>query len=302
MTPKGPLVVAVTSRALCDLEEEHSVFAQEGEAGYMAHQRARLAEPVAWGTAYPLVRKLLAFNRPDQPPLVEVCLISRNDPLTGLRVLGTIEAEGLPIEKAIFTKGRAPFSYLQPLGVHLFLSAEAEDVREAVAAGCAAALVMPPPRTGASPAGGDLELRIALDGDCVLFSDEAEKVFQSEGVDAFHAHERARADESLAPGPFAPFLAALCALQGHSAGAGAPRIRTYLVTARAVAAHARALKTLVSWGLTVDEAYFLCGQSKAAFLSAMQPDFFFDDSRRHVDAAKDLVPTGLVPLVLRAGA
>lgn len=283
------LVVAVTSRALCDLETDHAVFLQEGEAGYMAYQQAHMDDPIRWGTAYGLVKKLLALNEPGQPPVVEVCLVSRNDPVTGLRVLRAVEAEGLPIEKAVFTKGRDPFVHLESLGVHLFLSAEPEDVRGAIRAGFAAAQVMPRPADDTQA--GTQELRVALDGDATIFDGSAEEVFRQVGVERFHAHERAHANEPLGPGPMAPFLAFLCRMQARRGGMG---IRTYLVTARAVAAHARAINSLLAMGVTVDEAFFLGGHAKASILRTLAPDIFFDDGERHVEAAKDLVPTGRI--------
>lgn len=287
---EAPLVVAVTTRALCDLEEEHQVFLRGGEAGYMAMARSRQQDPVRWGLAFPLVRKLLSFNTPDEAPLVEVVVLSRNDPMTGLRIMGSIEREGLGIEKAIFTKGRSPFGYLKALGVALFLSAEPEDVRAAADAGCAAALIVPRACETAPTALIEDELRLALDGDAVLFDDSAERVFVEGGAEAFHAHERSRAGEPLPRGPLAPFLEAIVRLQRRGL-----RVRTALVTARAVAAHARALRTLDAWGLPTDEAFFLCGASKAAFLAEFMPDLFLDDSRAQVAMARDLVPTGLVP-------
>lgn len=290
LNSEKPLVVAITSRALFDLEEEHQVFLKEGEAGYMAHQRARQDKSLPWGMAYPLIRKLLAFNAPGEPPLVQVVILSRNDPMTGLRVMGTIQREGLPIDRAIFTKGRSPFAYLRPLGVTLFLSAEPEDVEGASRAGCAAALVLPRPCGELETPLIHDELRVAFDGDAVLFDASAEEVFIAGGAEAFHAHEQEMAQEPLPPGPFQPFLAALLRLKHRGMA-----IRTALITARAVAAHERALRTLDAWGLPTDEAFFLSGGSKAEFLSRFDPAFFFDDSRVQVESARERVATGLVP-------
>jgi len=289
MTPEGCLVVGVTTRALCDLEEEHKAFLEHGEAGYMASQRDRMDEPVLWGVAYPLVRKLLALNKPGQAPLVKVVLVSRNDPVTGLRVMRTISAEGLEIGQAIFTKGRSPFPYLGPLGVDLFLSAEREDVEQANAAGFAAAQLMPGAVNELSPLTG--ELRVALDADSTVLDGSADAVFLREGVEAFHAHERAHCTEPMGPGPLAPFLAFLNRVQQVRPGA----VRTCLITARAVPALERAVRTLLALGVTVDEAFFLEGQAKAEFLRQFRPDAFFDDSDRHVEDAKNIVPTARVP-------
>jgi len=288
MTDLNPLVVAVTTRALCDLEMEHETFLAVGEEGYMASQRDRIETPVRWGVAYPLVRKLLGLNKPGQPPLVRVCVVSRNDPVTGLRVMRAVEQEGLDIGRAIFTKGRSPFVYLGPLGVDLFLSADRHDVEVALAAGFAAAQVMPG-LAGEETIQG--ELRVALDGDSTLFDSSADDVYLKEGVEAFHAHEKAMAAIPLGPGPMAPFLAFLNRVQAARPGA----IRTSLVTARAVPALERAIRTLLAIGVTVDEAYFLEGEPKTEFLRVYRPDLFLDDSPRHVDAAKDFVPTAYVP-------
>lgn len=288
MSDQKPLVVAVTTRALCDLEAEHQVFLAGGEEGYMASQRGRIEEPVRWGVAYPMVHKLLDLNRAGEPPLVRVCVVSKNDPVTGLRVMRAIEQEGLDIGRAIFTKGRSPFKFLGPLEVDLFLSADHHDVEVALAAGIAAAQVLPGFATE-DPLHG--ELRVALDGDSTLFDSSADDVFLQVGVEGFHAHERAHAEVPLGPGPMAPFLAFLNRVQAARPGS----IRTSLVTARAVPALERAIRTLLAIGVTVDEAYFLEGTPKTEFLRVYRPDLFLDDSPRHVEAARQFVPTGFVP-------
>ncbi|MGD9549501.1 MAG: 5'-nucleotidase, partial [Burkholderiaceae bacterium] len=221
---------------------------------------------------------------------VEVVVLSRNDPVSGMRVFRSVRAHGLTsVQRGVFTQGAAPFRYLRPLGAHLFLSANEADVREALVLGFAAAQVA----TQSAPAADTHqdEVRIAFDGDAVLFSDEAERVYQTAGLDAFQAHEVEKAALPLPPGPFKPFLAALHRLQQRG---GPMRIRTALVTARGAPAHERAIQTLMHWNIAVDEAMFLGGMPKGPFLREFEPDFFFDDQTGHVLSAAQHVPAGLV--------
>jgi 5'-nucleotidase len=217
-------------------------------------------------------------------------ILSRNDPVSGMRVFRSAEANAIKLVRGVFTQGRSPFRYLRPLGAKLFLSANADDVREALAAGFPAARVL----TESVLAGDNYpdEVRIAFDGDAVIFSDEAEQVFQKEGLDAFQQHELSHALQPLREGPFKPFLAALHRLQ--QAGTSPMRVRTALVTARSAPAHERAIRTLMSWNIRVDEAMFLGGLAKGEFLREFEPDFFFDDQTGHVDHAARHVPSGHV--------
>lgn len=288
------LVVAISSRALFDFEEENRVFEQADDAAYMQLQLDRLERPAQPGVAFQLVRKLLAFNTSDaQRDRVEVVLLSRNDPVSGLRVFNSARHHGTPIERGVFTRGRAPYQYLHALQANLFLSAEPDDVRAALHAGYPAAQVYPD-SARASEAHPD-EVRIAFDGDAVLFSDEAERVYQAEGLPAFQQHEADRAALPLPPGPFKPLLEALHRLQKASTDGSTPmRLRTALVTARSAPAHERAVRTLMHWNITVDEAMFLGGLDKGPFLREFQPDFFFDDQAGHVQSAARHVPVGQV--------
>jgi 5'-nucleotidase len=283
------LVVAISSRALFNLEEENRIFEGGDDAGYMKLQLDRLDVPARPGIAYSLVRKLLRFND-DGRQRVEVVILSRNDPVSGMRIFRSGQANGITLQRGVFTQGRAPFGYLRPLRAHLFLSANAEDVREALVAGFPAARVLVE-SVHASDAYPD-EVRIAFDGDAVLFSDEAERVYQAEGLDAFQQHESSKAALPLPEGPFKPLLAALHRLQ--QASNPAMRIRTALVTARSAPAHERAIRTLMDWNIKVDEAMFLGGLPKGEFLREFEPDFFFDDQTGHVDAAARHVPSGHV--------
>jgi 5'-nucleotidase len=286
-TLAGQLVVAISSRALFDFEEENSVFERDGEAAYIALQFARLDVPARHGVAFPLVKKLLAFGQ----SRVEVVVLSKNDPVSGLRVFRSAEQAGLSIERGVFTRGRNPYEYLGPLKANLFLSANETDVMGALSAAVPAARVYPESAQAASRHAQ--EVRIAFDGDAVLFSDEAERVFQKDGLAAFTRHETTHAETPLPPGPFKPLLEALHRLQADK---NLPmKIRTALVTARSAPAHSRAIKTLMNWNIGVDEAMFLGGLDKGEFLKAFEPDFYFDDQRGHVDSARQHVAAGHVP-------
>ncbi|MBO9648641.1 MAG: 5'-nucleotidase [Variovorax sp.] len=289
VTLEDKLVVAISSRALFNLEEENRIFEAGDDAGYMRLQLERLDVPAQPGIAYSLVRKLLRFND-DGMQRVEVVILSRNDPVSGMRIFRSGVANGITLQRGVFTQGRPPFGYLRPLRAHLFLSVNAEDVREALRAGFPAARVLVE-SVHASDAYPN-EVRIAFDGDAVLFSDEAERIFQAEGLDAFQQHESSHAEMPLPEGPFKPLLAALHRLQ--LASNPAMRIRTALVTARSAPAHERAIRTLMKWNIKVDEAMFLGGLPKGEFLREFEPDFFFDDQTGHVDAAARHVPAGHV--------
>lgn len=301
MTLDGKLVVAISSRALFDFEEENEVFEQGDDRDYMRVQLSRLDIPAKPGVAFSLVKKLLAFNHAAPMPTgdarpaaasqpVEVVILSRNDPVSGMRVFRSAQHYGLPIERGSFTRGQPPWRYLKPLHANLFLSTHLSDVRAALNAGVPAAQVYPQ-----SVHAGDAyphEVRIAFDGDAVLFSDEAERVYQAQGLRAFQQHEIDKAALPLPDGPFKPLLAALQRLQ--HAGTPAMRIRTALVTARSAPAHERAIRTLMDWNIEVDEAMFLGGLPKGEFLREFEPDFFFDDQTGHVDSASRHVPSGHV--------
>jgi len=289
---EGKLVVAISSRALLDFEDENRVFERDGEGAYIALQLARLDVPAREGVAFALVKKLLAFNTP-QAQRVEVVILSKNDPVSGLRVFRSAERAGLRLERGVFTRGANPYRYLDALKANLFLSANENDVMSALESKVPAARVYPESAQAASRHSG--EVRIAFDGDAVLFSDEAERVYQKDGLDAFTRHEAARALQPLPPGPFKPLLEALQRLQA-AAGTDVPmRLRTALVTARSAPAHERAVRTLMDWSIAVDEAMFLGGLDKGAFLKAFEPDFYFDDQRGHVDSARAHVAAGHVP-------
>lgn len=285
-----PLVVAISSRTLFDLDDSHDVFERDGVDAYSRYQIAHENEPLAPGVAFPLVRKLLALNQRAGKRLVEVILLSRNSSDTGLRVFNSIQHYGLDIIRAAFTGGAPPYTYIKPFAADLFLSANGEDVRRALRAGVAAATIL------ASTIGGDPDgpLRIAFDGDAVIFGDESERISIEQGVEAFARHEVEHAQRMLSGGPFRGFLAALHELQAHFP-ADDPPIRTALVTARSAPAHKRVILTLREWGVRLDEAIFLGGRPKGPFLEAFAADIFFDDSGANAESARRYVATGHVP-------
>ncbi len=286
------LVVAISSRAPFDFEEENRVFENADDRAYMRMQLERIEQQAKPGVAFRLVRKLEMFNA-DGVKRVDVVILSRNDPVSGLRVFRSAKGSGLAIERGVFTRGRAPFGYLEALKANLFLSANGEDVRAALTAGFPAALVYT--QTAHEDPHPD-EVRIAFDGDAVLFADEAERIFRDQGLDAFQRHEADHAQRPLPPGPFKPLLEALHRLQQADDHGKVPmRLRTALVTARSSPAHERAIRTLMDWNIQVDEAMFLGGLGKGEFLRKFEPDFFFDDQTRHVESAAAHVPAGHVP-------
>jgi 5'-nucleotidase len=286
---EGQLVVAISSRALFDFEVENQLFEQGDDRAYMQLQLDRLDQPAKPGVAFSLVRKLLAFNEPETQR-VEVVILSRNDPVSGMRVFRSAQHYGLPIQRGSFTRGAPPWRYLRPLNANLFLSTHLSDVRAALDAGVPAAQVYP--LSAHASEAHPHEVRIAFDGDAVLFSDEAERVFQAEGLSAFQQHEKDKAGQPLSAGPFKPLLAALQRLQRD--GTPAMRLRTALVTARSAPAHERAIRTLMDWNIEVDEAMFLGGLPKGEFLREFEPDFFFDDQTGHIESAAQHVPAGHV--------
>jgi 5'-nucleotidase len=291
-TLDGKLVVAISSRAIFNFEEENRVFEDGNDAAYMQVQRERLEDAAMPGVAFALVKKLLAFDplgASEGERQVEVVVVSRNDPVSGLRVFRSAKQAGLRLERGVFTRGRAPWTYLEPLKANLFLSANEDDVRAALAAGFPAARVFPE-SVQASESHPD-EIRIAFDGDAVLFSDESERVFQTHGLQAFQKHEADKVSSPLPPGPFKPLLEALNTLQQTNPRM---RLRTALVTARSAPAHERAIRTLVNWGVEVDEAMFLGGLAKGPFLKHFEPDFFFDDQTGHCESGATAGPTGQV--------
>jgi 5'-nucleotidase len=288
---KGVLVIGISSRALFDLGQSHSVYESKGLQAYSEYQIEREDRFLKPGVAFPLVRKLLALNEDEvDHPGVEVILLSRNSADTGLRIFNSIEHFGLNIERAAFTGGDSPYRYMKAYGADLLLSTNAGDVRKALEKGYAAATILP--GSASSPDSG--QLRIAFDGDAVIFGDEAERVFQEQGLEAFSDNERQSAGQPLSGGPFKPVLEALHKIQSAYPIDDNP-IRTALVTARSAPAHKRVVLTLREWEIRIDEALFLGGRSKGEFLKTFGADIFFDDQQVHIESAKAHVTSAHVP-------
>lgn len=285
------LVIGISSRALFDLDEANDVYEKDGLEAYRAYQREHENTLLNPGTGFPLVRSLLGINELSEQRLVEVVLISRNDAESGLRIFNSIQFHALDIPRAAFTDGRDAGKYLESFSCDLFLSAHERDVRAALKAGHPAALVYPPPKTMEK---GEREVRIAFDGDAVLFSDESERIFREQGLEAFQQNEAQSENIPLNPGPFKGFLDAIVRIQNMFPEQKCP-IRTALVTARIAPAHKRAVKTLRAWGVRVDESFFLGGIEKAKVLRVFRPHIYFDDQKSYLETAAPETPAALVP-------
>ena len=299
-------VVGISATDLFDMTESDGLFRSRyavdpaaAVADYRAYMLAREAEPLADGTGMPLVRALLGLNRvqpaSDPRPLVEVVVMSRNSPETGVRVFNNIRARGLPIRRHAFTGGESVVDYLAAFAVDLFLTTNVEDAQRVIDEQvCAAAIVKPPPSQRLAPS--EDQVRIAFDGDAVLFDATSELVFRTQGLERFHASEDARQDEPLGDGPYAKMLRKLSRLQQRLAQYGqAALLRIALVTARGAPAEMRVIKTLRHWGVAVDEIFFLGGVAKPAILTAFKAHIYFDDQDLHLDRAAHCVPAGKVP-------
>lgn len=290
------LVVGISSRALFDLEIEEAIFRTQGLEKYRQHQLANETEILKLGSGFALVRALLKLNAltPDQR-FVEVVIMSRNSSETSMRIFNSIKHYELDITRAVLSGGASLAPYLQAFNVSLFLSLHEDDVQAGIDSGVASALLYQKPVNAYEELD---QIRIAFDGDAVIFSDESELIYQTQGIEAFENHERENALKPLPEGPFARLLKALSFIQNnfkHAGGRTAP-IRTALVTARSSPAHERVIRTLRAWDVTIDETFFMGGVAKSDVLAAFKPHMFFDDQHGHCDRASPLVQTGRVPL------
>lgn len=296
-------VVAVASSALFDLSESDAVFQEHGEDKYRSYQRENENSILGKGVAFPLINRLLKLNgtEPNDQP-VEVVLLSRNDPDTGLRVFKSIEHYGLPISRAVFVTGNDPFIYMDAFNASLFLSGNIQDVKRAVASGLPAGYVVP---TDFIDDDGDDELRIAFDFDGIIADDSAEAVFQYGELDLFHQHERLKAGEPLPAGPLQRFFLEISKLQKREIDKRAknskyrPRIRVAIATARNAPAHERVISTLRQFDIRVDEAFFLGGIDKERVLKIFKPHIFFDDQVDHIEGVARVCPSVHVPFGVR---
>jgi len=286
------LTIGISSRALFDLDESHQIYEKSGLDAYSAFQVEREEEPLKPGIAFELAKKLLSLNQRVEEPLVEILLLSRNTADTGLRIFNSLAHYDLNVHRAVFTGGRSPYEYISAFGMDLFLSANPEDVQMALQAGYAAATILE--SITIEQKNPHAELRIAFDGDAVLFSDEAERIYQEFDLSKFIENEKESARIPLPGGPFKSFLKTLYQIQQIFPAHQQP-IRTALVTARSAPTHERVIRTLRAWGIRIDEALFLGGLPKGEFLRAFGADIFFDDQKKHCDSARQYVATGHVP-------
>jgi 5'-nucleotidase len=296
------LVIGIASSALFDLTESDQVFREQGEAKYREYQQQRLADPLSTGVAHPFIRRLLGLNDlgTDDDPLVEVIVLSRNDPDTGLRVMRSIAHHELPITRAIFMAGKSPFEFMRPLRMSLFLSANEGNVRSAIAQKLPAGQVL---ASNVTDDPDDRDLRIAFDFDGVLAGDESEQVFADGGLENFQTHEQANVSTPHEPGPLQDLLAKINTIQRveqerqHGDPTYRPRLHVALVTSRAAPAHERAIESLKAWGVTVNDGFFLGGIDKAPILETLRPHIYFDDQLAHLTAGN--VPCVHIPFGVR---
>lgn len=291
-----PLVIGISSRALFDLEKENRIFEEKGVRDYEKYQVEHEKDILEAGSAMELVRAFLKLNDLYKTRLVEVIIMSQNSPNASLRIFNSIQEYGLDITRAVLTSGAEITPYLKAFQTDLFLSAHEQDVKQAIDAGFAAGRIL----TEASHRGEESskpedQIRIAFDGDAVLFSPESEMIYQQQGEQAFAKHEKDNADNPMEKGPFANFLASLSRMQALFAESDRQPIRTALVTSRNAPAHERAIKTLRYWNVKIDEAFFLGGISKTDVLAAFEAQIFFDDQSAHAGPAAKVVPSALVP-------
>ena len=284
------LVVGVSSRALFDMEEANRVFETEGVEAYARYQMQHQDAILAPGAGFPLIRSLLNLNKKAGTKKAEVVIMSRNDPTTSLRMFESIKHYGLDIGRAALAGGASLAPYLRAFEVNLFLSGLESDVVESLQSGFAAGLILGSPT---NPLESIDPIRIAFDADAVLFSDEAERVYREQGLEAFLRTESENACKPLPDGPFAPLLRTLSSLQSDAAFAERP-VRLAVVTARNLPAHERVIRTLLAWDVHVDEAFFMGGSPKTRVLEAFRPHIYFDDQDEHLQAAKSVVPTAKV--------
>jgi 5'-nucleotidase len=289
------LVIGISSRALFDLEAEEAIFRNEGLDAYRRHQLENEGEILKPGRGFALVRSLLKLNTLVETRLVEVVIMSRNSSETSLRIFNAIKHYDLDITRAALSGGASLAPYLAAFNVSLFLSLHEDDVQAAINANVAAALLYQKPENALAELD---QIRIAFDGDAVVFSDESERIYQEQGIEAFEKHESENAQRPLPDGPFARLLKALSFIQKNfkNADGRAIPLRTALVTARSSPAHERVIRTLRAWDVVIDETFFMGGVAKSDVLAAFKPHIFFDDQLAHCVRAAPLVQTGRVPI------
>lgn len=291
----GKLVVGISSRALFDLEEENRIFEEQGLEAYREYQMTHENDILRPGTAFPLVKALSGLNSEDKH-LTEIIIMSRNSADTSLRIFNSIEHYGLDITRAALVSGASITRYLNAFKTDLYLSANEREVQEAINVGIAAGIICSPTDVPIDPNEEIPQIRIAFDGDAVIFSGEAERIYKEHGLKAFEEYERSNAQRLLPEGPFAKLLKTLSMVQRQFPGESSP-IRLALVTSRNAPAHERVVRTLRAWDVRIDEIFFLGGIDKSDVLAAFGANIFFDDQRIHTDLASKVVPSARVPYV-----
>lgn len=291
------LVIGVSSRALFDLEAENEIFEKEGVGGYRKFQQQNEYASLKPGTAFHLVQRLLHLNNIAKQQIIEVIVMSRNSPDTGVRIMHSVREHNLNITRMAFSGGESLSPYMDAFNIDLFLSKSEKDVQAVIdSKKCAAAFIYDPPQ-GFQPS-DDNVVKIAFDADAVIFSEESEYRFKTEGMEAFHKHEFEHENESLEQTPFAKLLMKLSKIQEElPTSIELSPLRLAIVTARNAPSHMRVINTLREWGVYVDEAYFLGGLAKDKILKAFGAHIFFDDQHSHLKDSAKLVPSGQVPYV-----
>lgn len=288
------LVVGISSRALFDLEEENKIYEEKGLEAYSEYQLEHEDDILKPGTAFPLVKALHNLNCGDKQ-MTEIIIMSKNSADTSLRIFNSIKHYGLDISRAALVGGNNISPYLETFKTDLFLSANEEDVQEAINSGFAAGIICSHANLPIDPNQPIPEIRIAFDGDAVIFSDEAERIYQEKGLKAFAEHERENAKKPLPEGPFAKLLKTISLIQEQFGSKENAPIRTALVTARNSPSHERVIRTLRAWKVRIDEAFFLGGIDKTEILKSFGANIFFDDQKVHTDRAQATVPSARVP-------
>jgi len=288
------LVVGISSRALFDLEQENRIYEEKGLKAYIDYQLEHENDILKPGTAFPLIKALHKLNC-EETQLTEIIVMSKNSADTSLRIFNSIKHYGLDISRAALIGGKSISPYLEAFRTDLFLSANEEDVQEAINAGFAAGIICSNNGFPIDTEGEVDQIRFAFDGDAVIFSDEAEKIYHDKGLKAFAEHERENAMKPLPEGPFAKFLKTVSIVQKAFDNFNETPIRTALVTARNAPSHERVIRTLRAWDVRIDEAFFLGGIKKSEVLKAFGAHIFFDDQKVHTDPASEHVPSARVP-------
>lgn len=300
---KDRLVIGLASSALFNLDESDKVFHKLGEDAYRQYQRKHQDDILDKGVAYPFIKRLLSLNEIDPDnPLVEVVLLSKNDPDTGLRVMNSIEHYGLDMTRALFLQGGEPHKYINALDVSLFLSAHENDVKQAIQSGCSAGQVLD---SNINDDEEDKELRIAFDFDGVIADDASETVYAQNGIEGFREHEKAKANEPVNEGPLLGFLRKVSIIQkrelvkSQEDNSYEPKLKVSIVTARSAPSHERVINTMRTWDIMVNEAFFLGGIEKKKVLEVLNPHIFFDDQKLHLEKSSDVLPSVHIPFGIR---